>query len=89
MQEKAHHHNLCATDVLLRSSLALAEGILVPRGRDPFGQHHDRDLWEGSGRVQFSEHAQSNRFAFLANQICYRYILREPRSTREIGFQIC
>ena len=35
--------------------------ILVPRGHAPFGvSTKNGDLWEGLGKVQFSEHAQSN-----------------------------
>ena len=36
-----------------------------------------------AGRGPFSEHAQSNRFVFLASQICYTWTCAEWREVRE------
>ena len=53
--------------VLVRSQIpGLSQSNLVPRGRDPFGQRGDRDLWPGpipevrdSRTSRHSAHAQS------------------------------
>ena len=53
-----------------------------------FSSPEPRSFWpaagiESSGRTRFSEHVQSNRFIFSANQICQ--IWREVRESRTSG----
>ena len=93
----ASHRPIRCSNLVPRTCVLSVSGYRTPNAlrqhyklepQNPFSSSEPRSFWpaagiESSGRTRFSEHVQSIRFKFSANQICQ--IWREVRESRTSG----